>query len=282
MDLSLPFRGSAAVASGAVGRGALGGRRFRRVFPDVYVAAGTELDLATQALAAGLWAGDRGVVAGYAAAELLDASCGPPDAAVDVIGAVRSRAPAGIRLRRVRLGDTDVVHRCGVPVTSPLRTAFDLARWADGVTERVAAVDTIAHVWRLDVSRIRETWFAHLGAHGSADLAKVLALVDPRSESPMESRIRMALHLAGLPPPCIQYRVGGHRLDLAYPSAFLGVEHDGGHHREPAQARADLVREAELARAGWRILRFPGRAVVAEPEHVVAAVRAALIATSVQ
>ena len=39
MDPTRPFRGSAAVAAGLVTPNVLRGPRFRRVFPDVYVAA---------------------------------------------------------------------------------------------------------------------------------------------------------------------------------------------------------------------------------------------------
>jgi hypothetical protein len=70
-----PFRGSVAVGSGVLTRNVLFGPRYRRVFPDVYVAADAELDLELRARAAVLATG--GVASGWSAAELLDASCGP-------------------------------------------------------------------------------------------------------------------------------------------------------------------------------------------------------------
>lgn len=84
-DLDGPFRGSTAVRAGLLTRGVLRGPRYRRVFPDVYAPAELEVDLALRARAAGVLVAGRGVVAGYAAAELLGASCGPPGAAVEVL-----------------------------------------------------------------------------------------------------------------------------------------------------------------------------------------------------
>src|SRR4051812_38754062 len=90
MDFTLPFRGSAAVASGLLTPGVLRGPRFTRLFPDVYVGAAVVVDLTLRARAAYLLVDGRGVIGGYAAAELLDASCGPRDAPVD--GVVPGRA----------------------------------------------------------------------------------------------------------------------------------------------------------------------------------------------
>jgi hypothetical protein len=83
-----PFRGSDALAAGLVTRGRLRGPRFRRVFEDVYVAADVPLDLALRSHAAHLLVAGRGVLAGYSAAEVLGASCGPADApAPDLVAA---------------------------------------------------------------------------------------------------------------------------------------------------------------------------------------------------
>jgi hypothetical protein len=80
-----PFRGSTAISAGLLTRGVLRGSRYRRLFPYVYAPAELEVDLALRARAAGVLVAGRGVVAGYAAAELLGASSGPSDAPVDVI-----------------------------------------------------------------------------------------------------------------------------------------------------------------------------------------------------
>jgi very-short-patch-repair endonuclease len=65
MDFTLPFRGSAAVASGLLTPGVLRGPRFTRLFPDVYVGAAVEVDLTLRARAAYLLVDGRGVIGGY-------------------------------------------------------------------------------------------------------------------------------------------------------------------------------------------------------------------------
>jgi very-short-patch-repair endonuclease len=277
--LTAPFSGSLLVAMGVLTEAELRGPRFRRLYPDVYLPAGTEADLAVRAYAAGIWAGGEGVVAGWAAAELLKASCGPRDATVDVIlpgPRGRTRAPVGIRPRRVLLDDDEVQLVGEVPVTLPARTAFDIARWAPTLTERVAGADAVAYAHKLTVDRIRAVWSRHRGAHGTNGLSQVLNLMNPLAESPMESRIRMALFLAGLPAPIVQCRAGDHRLDHGYPEVMLGVEYNGSHHLEPDQALRDLDREAALTRAGWTLLRYPARTVLGAPESIAAEVRSVL------
>lgn len=114
------------------------------------------------------------------------------------------------------------------------------------------------------------------GAHHRGRLVEALRSADPRAESPMESRMRMALVLAGLPAPAVQHEVvtdaGRFRLDLAYPSAWLALEYGGAEHRTPHRARADLVREAALVRQGWTVLRFTAYTVLHRPWRIADAV----------
>jgi very-short-patch-repair endonuclease len=99
----------------------------------------------------------------------------------------------------------------------------------------------------------------------------------------METRVRVPLVLAGLRPE-VQYPVvvsgRRYRLDLAFPELMIAVEYDGAEHRVQARARRDLVREADLSSAGWRILRFDAAVVMWRPDRVVAEVLAELAARS--
>jgi very-short-patch-repair endonuclease len=275
-----PFRGSTAINGGLLTRGVLRGPRYRRLFPDVYPPATLEIDLALRARAAGVLVAGRGVVAGYAAAVLFEASSGPADALVDVLVPDNYRC-AGLRVRRERLDRQATRTLGGTPVTTPDRTAYDLARWAPNLTERVAAVDALAFRCGVRPAEVAILRNRHVGAHGGRDIAEVLALVDARSESPMESRVRVALVLGGLPPE-VQYPVvlrgRRYRLDLAYPPQRVAVEYDGEAHRSQRRARADLVREAALIAAGWRVLRFDADEVLFRPDRLVATVRAELVA----
>src|SRR3954471_21169187 len=85
MDLTRPFRGSTAVAAGAVTRGALYGPGYRRLYPDVHVAAAAPLDLLTWSRAAHELVAPCGVLAGHSAAELHGASCAPEGAPAELL-----------------------------------------------------------------------------------------------------------------------------------------------------------------------------------------------------
>jgi very-short-patch-repair endonuclease len=280
VDLTVPFRGSVALASGALTRGTLFGPGFVRLFPDVHVAATATIDLALRSRgAAVLVAG--GVLSGYSAAELLGASCGPADAPAEVtpLSRARRRAVAGLVVHRERLWEDEVVLLDDIAVTSAARTAFDLVRRSD-LTEGVVAADALAHHHRVSAADLRALRCRLLGLRGTRKLEPVLALMDRRAESPMESRIRVVLHDGGLPRPCVQHRVtiGGRdfRLDLAYPAALLAVEHDGRDHLTAERALRDLEREALLTSAGWKVLRFRTATVLRCPDEVAARTRAEL------
>lgn len=208
---------------------------------------------------------------------LLSASCGPEDAPAEVVvvdGGCSSRPD--LRVRHDRLPrDEIMVLPDGVAVTTPLRTAYDLARRLP-LVDAVVAVDALANVHGVAPSELVPFGYRHLGARGSAQLPTVVALADPRAESPMETRIRFAIRAAGLPAPVLQHPVGPYRLDMAYPAVRLAVEYDGRDHLTPERALRDLDRQACLTRCGWEVLRFRAAEVMLRPWSVAATVRRAL------
>jgi hypothetical protein len=154
IDLTAPFRGSTAIAEGLLTPGVLRGRRYQRLFPDVFASALLEADLALRARAAGVLVAGRGVVAGYAAAELWGASCGPPDVPIDVLLPQDYRCD-GLRVHRDGVDPDEVTWLGPTPVSTPDRAAFDLARWAPDLTERVVAVDALTHFCKVDPDAVR-------------------------------------------------------------------------------------------------------------------------------
>jgi very-short-patch-repair endonuclease len=277
VDLTAPFRGSRAIAAGALTRGQLRGPGFRRLFPDVYVHAEVEVDLAVRSRAAYLLVEGRGVLGGYSAAELLGASCGPADAPAEVVlPGGRGRPRPGLRVHQGALAPDEVTVVDGVRLTTPVRTAYDLARRGP-LVEAVVAVDTLSHRHRFDPARVLAPARQWLGARGSGRLPEVVRLANRLAESPMESRIRLAIVLGGLPCPVVQHPVGAYRLDLAYPGVRLGIEYDGAEHRTQERSLRDLDRQAWLTAAGWRIRRFRDRDVLSRPWRVLAGVREELV-----
>ncbi|MDT7558652.1 MAG: hypothetical protein QOI68_3122, partial [Pseudonocardiales bacterium] len=142
--LGAPFRGTEALAAGLLTRARLYGPRYRRVYPDVYLPADRELDLATRSRAAYLLVRDRGgVLAGYAAAAVLGVDCAPDDAPAEVLLATNSRPHPGLLIHRGTATGADLTVVGDVRVTSPLRTAWDLARRLP-LVEAVVVVDALA------------------------------------------------------------------------------------------------------------------------------------------
>jgi len=279
MDLRSPFRGSVAVASGVLTPSVLAGPRFRRLFPDVYVCAEVEPDLAVRSFAAAVLVGDRGVVGGYSAAELLGASCAPLAAPAEVVVPGRRRAPPGLV---VRVEDVPSAERWRVraaAVTSPVRTALDLACRVP-LVEAVVGVDALAHRFGFPPHDVIRCAYDHPGRRGAARLPQVVKLARPAAESPMETRIRLAIVLAGLPEPQLQVPVGPYRLDMAYPELRLGIEYDGREHLDQARALRDLDRQAYFTARAWRIVRFPKHGVLHEPARIPWTVRRAMIAAN--
>jgi len=277
MDLGTPFRGSVAIAAGAVTARQLRGPRFRRLFHNIYIRADVEVDLALRSSAAYLLVEGRGVLGGYSAAEILGASCGPADAPAEVVvPGGHQRAQPGLCAHRGLLLPDETTEVDGIGVTTPIRTAYDLA-CGPTLVEAVVAVDALAHAHEFEPATLAVMARRHLGARGSGTLAEVIELADPRAESPMETRIRLAIVFDGLPVPVLQHPVGGYRLDMAYPDVWIAIEYDGAEHRKQRKAMRDLDRQAHLTAAGWTILRFTAWEVLRQPWRVADRVRQELI-----
>jgi hypothetical protein len=85
--------------------------------------------------------------------------------------------------------------------------------------------------------------------------------VRERVDSPMESRLRMLLVLAGLPEPKVNLLVGDgdgvvkRKYDLCWPEVRLIVEYDGRQHVERIeQWESDVERREAIDDSGWRII----------------------------
>jgi hypothetical protein len=135
-----PFIGSEAVAAGTVSY-SQSRRRYTRVLPDVYVSEGTDLTPAVRARAAWLWSRRRGVIAGFSASALYGTKWVDPTRPVEIIHDNRHRLP-GLQIRRDRLESDEFELIDGVPVTTPVRTALDLACWYP-LTTATAAIDAL-------------------------------------------------------------------------------------------------------------------------------------------
>jgi hypothetical protein len=125
--------------------------RHRRLLRDVYVTADTEV---TAALRQGrlAWSGKRGIIAGRSAAALHGSRWVDASAPVELFHGNRHRLP-GIQVRGDNLEPEEVCVVDGVPVTTPARTALDLACW-NSTIPAVAAVDALARASSLNMIEV--------------------------------------------------------------------------------------------------------------------------------
>ncbi|HET7421141.1 MAG TPA: DUF559 domain-containing protein [Candidatus Dormibacteraeota bacterium] len=167
----------------------------------------------------------------------------------------------------------------GLPVTSPVRTVVDLATGPD-LVEAVTILDMALHR-RLVTEASLNRWIAsNPGRRGVCRLQERLKLAEPATESPMETRLRLLLVLAGLPRPSVQPSLRNEsgkflaRPDLYYMGHRLAIEYDGATHKD--SVAADNRRQNPLLDSGHRILRFTASDVLGNPGAVVALVRRAI------
>lgn len=187
-------------------------------------------------------------------------------------------AAAGVRLHRATLRPGDVTVVRGTPVTSPLRTALDVARRCS-LERAVAVIDSFIRAGLLDVNRFRAAVVAARG-RGRLRMQLVATLVDPASGSVLESLTRVLLWRHQMRPPRSQYafrsRVTGWvgYLDFAWPALRLALECDGyAYHSDPEAFRRDRRRWSALNRSGWRCAVVTWFDVMRDPQYVVDLVR---------
>ncbi len=282
----MPFRGSEAIAAGLVTRGQLRSRAWTRLLPDVYIASNVEPDHRLWCAAACVAVRGRGGVSGRNALRVL----GFPlfnrwtDAApiqVTISQAARLYRHPRLDVRRSTLHSGDLITEVGIRTTSPLRTAFDLGRELEFV-EAVIAVDAMLAKASIAIGDLEAYAGTRTRWPGLRGLRAVIAAAEPRTESPMETRLRLVIVAGGLPRPVAQFRVldatgrFAGRVDLAYPDRKLAIEYDGDQHRDPAAFRSDMRRLNRLRLAGWTVLRFASTDVFNYPDRIIADITSVL------
>ncbi|SEO90955.1 type IV toxin-antitoxin system AbiEi family antitoxin [Trujillonella endophytica] len=279
------FRGSDALASGRLTRGRLRSSAWRRVFPDVYACSSLTVDHRLRARAAARLLVPAAVVSGRSAAALwgVDLAGAYDDVECTVDATCRGGAVQGVRLTRRALPAQDVTSRDGVRVTTPLRTALDLAR-IEPPEEAVVCVDRFLQQSRRVTLEEARAAAETLTGPGCRRVRAAVARADGLAESPQETRTRLLLHAAPLPRPTAQYVVRDAesrfvaRVDFAWPEAKLALEYEGIWHGAPQNVGRDRRRLNALTAAGWTVL-FVTAADLADPVALIARVAAALQAS---
>ena len=136
-----------------------------------------------------------------------------------------------------------------------------------------------------DLAAIEELLDRSRGCRGVAKLRAVLdehAIGTTVTRSELEERTLGLLDRAGIARPEVNVRLVcrpgvAPQVDFLWRAQRLVLETDGARfHRTPRQIDRDRRREADLVRAGYRVLRATWRQVEREPRDVALMVRAAL------
>jgi hypothetical protein len=272
-----PFLGSEAVAAGVLTRPALR-RGYTALHQDVYIVNGTEISAILRAKACWLRSRRRGVLAGFSAAALHGARWIDPGLPAMIIDTNR-RPARGVRASSDRIEDDEICLLDGMRVTTPARTALDLACRLP-VDSAVSAIDALARASRLKMADVELLVARYRGRHGIRNARAALDLVDPGAESPRETWLRLLLICAGFPRPQTQIPVYNEfgvliaELDMGWDDIKVATEYEGAHHRSPWQFTKDIRRYEEVTELGWIDIRVTARDTEAGIIQRVAAARA--------
>ena len=283
VDPTCPFTYSAGLASGLT-PGTLRGPRFRRILYGVYVQADAPRRPLERVTAALLLHPDRSFASHTSAARVYDLPVPRhlTDEHVTVMAPELRRAVRGVR-SHVASGPGATVRLRGFRVSAPTQLFLEMATLLD-LVDLVVLGDALVRSRRAAPQELVQAAAVHAGRH--ARLARRAAShVRAGVDSPMETRLRMLLVLAGLPEPEVNHEVyDSHgrlllRFDLCYPAWRLIVEFDGRQHRADLdQWDRDQERDDYFDEHGWRIVRVFSRGIYREPEKTVLRVHRALVA----
>ena len=238
----------------------------RRPFRGAYVPAGLIDSSETRAATLRLVVNPTAVVCDRLAAwvwgidvlEVGELDVPPPIDAFVLRGEGRIRR-ADCRSGERDLNDDEIVVTGGLRVTTPVRTAIDLACLLPP-RKGLAALDAFMRAHGLTHDDLRLCLRRFHRRRGVVQARQLVGFADPEAESPGESWVRYEILVRALPKPSLQQWVyfGGRplfRLDLAYPHLKIAVEYDGREfHEGKDNEDADEERRTWLRRHGWTVI----------------------------
>jgi hypothetical protein len=251
------FRGSEAIDAGRLTRGALR-YNFRRIFPDIYLPAAVQPSLRNRTIGASLWSRGAGVIAGRAAAALHGAQWIDDRAHIEMIRRC-PRPPRGIIVRNETIAADEITSIEGMLVTTPARTAFDLARHLPR-GRAVICLDALARATGVGIGTVLTLAGRYPSARWWRYALETISLMDGGADSPDATNVRLLLRKEWREVPDTQIRLGTDLyVDLGYrgPKVALDVveeDHTDIFIRHPGgvKVRPDLARKTRyVTRAGW-------------------------------
>jgi very-short-patch-repair endonuclease len=281
LDLTNPFTTARARAAG-ITPAQLRGPRFRRLAKGVYVEA-TTAPTRLQSVQAALLTHPPTAFASHTSAAEAYRIPVPhhPEVHVSVHDPGDRRRRPGVRCH-VASADTPVLTFSGLRLSTPAQTFVELASML-GLVDLVVAGDDI----------VRKRWYtpeqlvAYCEASTDRHAGRALEAaryVRAEVDSPMETRLRMLLVLAGFPEPQVNFTVRDEygavlmRFDLSYPEVRVIVEYDGRQHADDhVQYDRDIERREEIDGRKWRIVVVTAPGIYTDPERTLTRVRHVLV-----
>ena len=225
-----------------------------------------------------MFAGKDCVLAGFSAAAMFGTKWISNDQPAELVRGGHFRAPKELVTHVYDLDPSEIVLRHGIRMTSPARTAFDLARTLPRA-RAIEVIDALCNATGLEPRDIRAVADRHRGARGIMAARSIIDEVDGGAESPPETQTRLLIVDSGLPRPKTQVYVFDRegkfiaRSDMGWPKWKVLVEYEGLHHWSDRVQRArDLERYAQLEGLGWIVVRV-GVELLNRPAELISRVR---------
>lgn len=181
---------------------------------------------------------------------------------VSVAAPQRAPRARGIVGHSVQVCAGDVVVGHGLPRSSVERMWCELSATLS-LEDLVVAGDQLVRSRHplTTVESLRRAAERYAARRGRATLHTALGLLEPLSESPQESRLRLRLAQGGIVGFCANQSIrttAGRRYrgDLVFADDRVILEYQGDHHRDPGQFRRDLSRQLDLQADGWTVVQL--------------------------
>lgn len=228
--------------------------RYEAVLPRVYIPRGAATSIALSAHAAWLSTGRTGIIAGKAAAALHGSLWVDADTQIEIIDDHRRRRRT-VTVREERINWDEVCVIGDLAVTSPARTALDLARHLPR-NEAVKHLDALAAATGITAADVAFLVERYRGARGMKRARIALALMDGGAQSPQETWLRLLVVDAGYPRPTTQIHItdgfNDAFVDLGWKEKRIGLDYDGEHHQTKRDQFVHDIGRAELIdRCDW-------------------------------
>lgn len=181
----------------------------------------------------------------------------------------------GSRVRRRDLDPADVADLRGLRVTALPLTVVEAA------VQRGGGARLMDDALQRHVD-LNSLWWTHLrnkGRTGAPRARRLLQAASDGARSEAERLLARLLRTAGITGWRANHRIGGYRVDVAFPAAKVAIEVDGfAFHSGAHEFQIDRERQNDIMLLGWQVLRFTWLDLTEYPDRALAVIRAAVSA----